>query len=155
MSWHDAKLFIEELNRHTARTFRLPSEAEREYATRAGTTTRFYWGEDVGYRQVGEYAWYKGNTLDIGRGFAHPVGQKLPNPWGLYDMSGNGVRTTTTKTMLTHRKTAVRGVIPPVQPGASAVVVPGTASDTTSALQVGATQTSPPKNKTPWAFVWL
>lgn len=89
VSWHDAKLFIEELNRHTARTFRLPSEAEREYATRAGTTTRFYWGEDVGYRQVGEYAWYKENTLDIGRGFAHPVGQKLPNPWGLYDMSGN------------------------------------------------------------------
>lgn len=65
--------------------YRLPSEAEWEYACRAGTTTSFSYGEDPDYSKLAEYAWYKGNS----RGTTHPVGQKLPNPWGLYDMNGN------------------------------------------------------------------
>ncbi len=65
--------------------YRLPTEAEWECAARAGTTTRFSYGDDPAYAGLGSHAWYASNS-----GFApHPVGQKLPNPWGLYDMYGN------------------------------------------------------------------
>jgi formylglycine-generating enzyme required for sulfatase activity len=65
--------------------FRLPTEAEWECAARAGTTTRFSYGDDADYLQIGDHAWYYGNA-DL---TVHPVGQKLPNPWGLYDIEGN------------------------------------------------------------------
>ncbi|MBN1441396.1 MAG: formylglycine-generating enzyme family protein, partial [Planctomycetes bacterium] len=67
----------------------LPTEAEWEYACRAGTATRFYWGDDPTYSEIGSYAWYRGNAYDAGEEYAHVVGQKLPSAWGLYDMSGN------------------------------------------------------------------
>ena len=72
-------------------TFRFPTEAEWEYACRAGTMTRFYWGDDLNYTQINEYAWYKGNSgaTDNYAGSTHEVGLKLPNAWGLFDMSGN------------------------------------------------------------------
>ena len=56
-------------------------------AARAGTTTRFSYGDDPDYADVGSHAWYAANSGLT----AHPVGQKLPNPWGLYDMEGNVV----------------------------------------------------------------
>ncbi|HXT39303.1 MAG TPA: SUMF1/EgtB/PvdO family nonheme iron enzyme [Candidatus Angelobacter sp.] len=68
--------------------FRLPTEAEWEYAARAGTTTRFSYGDDApNYTSLANYAWF----LDLGHPdlTVHAVGQKLPNPWGLYDMYGN------------------------------------------------------------------
>jgi len=61
---------------------RLPSEAEWEYCTRAGTTTRFSFGDDVA--KIDDYAWHTGNAA----GNDPPVGAKLPNPWGLYDAHG-------------------------------------------------------------------
>jgi formylglycine-generating enzyme required for sulfatase activity len=83
VSWNDAKAFCQKLSQITGKTYRLPTEAEWEYACRAGTTTRFYFGDDA--NQLGDYAWYDGNSQDK----THPVGQKKPNAWGLYDMSGN------------------------------------------------------------------
>jgi len=65
--------------------YRLPTEAEWEYACRAGTTTRFYYGDDPGYERLGDYAWYKSNS----GGTSHAVVLRQPNPWGLYDMYGN------------------------------------------------------------------
>ncbi len=65
--------------------YRLPSEAEWEWAARAGTTTRFSYGDDPDYASLTNYAWQSVNDgLTV-----HPVGRKLPNPWGLYDMMGN------------------------------------------------------------------
>jgi formylglycine-generating enzyme required for sulfatase activity len=65
--------------------FRLPTEAEWECAARAGATTRFSYGDDINYTELPNHAWYFMNAgLTV-----HPVGQKLPNPWGLYDMEGN------------------------------------------------------------------
>ena len=69
----------------TNSAYRLSTEAEWEYACRAGTKTRFSYGDDPGYTLLSNYAWYGVHTS----GESHPVGQKLPNPWGLYDMYGN------------------------------------------------------------------
>ena len=83
VSLNDAKAFCDWLSRKEGKEVRLPTEAEWEYACRAGSTTRFCFGDsDSG---LGDYAWYKGNS---GRQ-THPVGQKKPNAWGLYDMHGN------------------------------------------------------------------
>jgi formylglycine-generating enzyme required for sulfatase activity len=65
--------------------YRLPTEAEWECAARAGTSTRFSYGDDPDYAGLPDYAW---QSLDNGL-TVHPVGRKLPNPWGLYDMAGN------------------------------------------------------------------
>lgn len=86
ISWNDAQSFMTALNTDTGLTFSLPTEAQWEYACRAETTTRFYWGNDADYSSIGSYAWYEGNTGDV---YTHPVGQKSPNEFGLYDMSGN------------------------------------------------------------------
>jgi formylglycine-generating enzyme required for sulfatase activity len=94
VSWNDCQAFVTKLNHHIVPAwrrdeakFRLPTEAEWEYACRAGTTTRFYWKDDL----IDKYAWYEGNSSVAGYGGLQPhdVGLKKPNLWGLYDMSGN------------------------------------------------------------------
>ena len=84
VSWDDVQEFILKLNeREGVTSYRLLTEAEWEYAARAGSTTAYCFGDDE--RQLREYAWYKENS---GRE-THPVGQLKPNSWGLYDMHGN------------------------------------------------------------------
>lgn len=85
VNWNDTQSFISALNTATGDSYRLPSEAEWECACRAGTTGRFYWGEDVGNTLIGSYAWWSGNAAN----YAHDVGGKLPNALGIHDMSGN------------------------------------------------------------------
>ena len=88
VSWYDTQRFIAELNGMDAETqYRLPTEAEWEYAARAGTTTAYSFGPS--YAGIGEHAWYSGNSSDSEGQKVHPVGGKLPNGWGLHDMHGN------------------------------------------------------------------
>ncbi len=83
VTWNDCQTFIHKLNQLTGKQFRLPTEAEWEYAARGGSKSRGY--KYAGGNDIGSLAWYKGNS---GRK-THEVGQKQPNELGLYDMSGN------------------------------------------------------------------
>jgi formylglycine-generating enzyme required for sulfatase activity len=84
VSWDDVQDFINKLNKmEGAVNYRLPTEAEWEYACRVGSITEFFFGEDVD--RLDDYAWYAENSDDK----THPVGQKEPNSYGLYDMAGN------------------------------------------------------------------
>jgi formylglycine-generating enzyme required for sulfatase activity len=84
ISWNEVQDFIKKLNeKEGTNKHRLPTEAEWEYAARAGTTTRYSFGDDDS--KLGEYAWYSENSGNK----THPVGKKKENRWGLYDVHGN------------------------------------------------------------------
>ena len=83
VNWDDCQVFIGRLNKLTGKHFRLPTEAEWEYACRGGKYSKGY--KYSGSNDIDEVAWYDGNSENR----THPVGQKRPNELGLYDMSGN------------------------------------------------------------------
>jgi len=91
VSWNECQKFVQKLNqKEKTTTYRLPTEAEWEYACRAGTSTAFASGAITGtscqlFEKLDKIAWYCGNSDHI----PHPVAQKEPNPWGIYDMHGN------------------------------------------------------------------
>jgi formylglycine-generating enzyme required for sulfatase activity len=92
VSWENATNYCAQLTKRerAARVipsncvYRLPTEAEWEYACLAWTSTRYSYGDDPGYTKLADYAWYEDNSSHT----THAVGEKLPNPWGLYDMHG-------------------------------------------------------------------
>jgi sulfatase modifying factor 1 len=87
VSWNDAVAYCKKLSEKEGKTYRLPTEAEWEYACRAGTETAWSFGDDE--KELGDYAWYKENAWELGEKYAHQVGLKKPNAFGLYDMHGN------------------------------------------------------------------
>jgi sulfatase modifying factor 1 len=87
VSWDDAVAYCEKLSEKESVTYRLPTEAEWEYACRAGTETRWSFGNDE--KALGDYAWYRENADDIDEKYAHQVELKKPNAFELYDMHGN------------------------------------------------------------------
>ncbi|MCI5161192.1 MAG: formylglycine-generating enzyme family protein [Candidatus Electrothrix sp. AX5] len=99
VSWEDAQTFIEWLNqKEGGEKYRLPTEAEWEYAARAGSKTIYFWGDTL--EKAPEYSWFNMEHADLliwfpegefnkKENFSHPVGLKKPNAWGLYDMAGN------------------------------------------------------------------
>jgi formylglycine-generating enzyme required for sulfatase activity len=88
ISWNDTQSFIQQLNAVAGDSlYRLPSEAEWEYAVRAGANTSWSFGDDES--QLRDFAWFRDNSWDVGLQHAQVVGTKRPNPWGIYDMHGN------------------------------------------------------------------
>ena len=83
VSWNNVQEFIKKLNQLTGKKYRLPTEAEWEYACRGGSTTAYCFGDNS--NSLGDYAWYDNNSGNR----THEVGTKKPNAWGLYDMHGN------------------------------------------------------------------
>jgi formylglycine-generating enzyme required for sulfatase activity len=87
VSWDDAVEFCRRLSAKDGRTYRLPTEAEWEYACRAKSTSVYSFGASPG--SLKDYAWFNENAYDVDAKYAHRVGQKLPNAFGLFDMHGN------------------------------------------------------------------
>ena len=95
VNWKEATMFCQRLteseheNNLLSRSdsYHLPTEAQWEYACRAGTTTVYSFGDDES--PLGDFAWFKDNAKNVDEAFAHRVGMKAPNPWGLHDMHGN------------------------------------------------------------------
>jgi formylglycine-generating enzyme required for sulfatase activity len=92
VSWNEANAYLAWLSHKTGRSYRLPTEAEREYAARAGTTTPFWWGSSITTEQAnynGNYTYGDDGVRGELRGQSVPVDSFLPNPWGLFQMHGN------------------------------------------------------------------
>ena len=87
VNWDNAVEFCKKLSAKEGKKYRLPTEAEWEYACRAGAKTTWSFGNDK--KTLGDYAWYEANAVESPEQYAHQVGLKKPNAWGLHDMHGN------------------------------------------------------------------
>lgn len=87
ISWDSAREFCRTLSQKEGTAYRLPTEAEWEFACRGGTSTRYSFGNDES--RLGEFDWFDENANNVGEDYPHSVGQKKANPFGLYDMHGN------------------------------------------------------------------
>lgn len=85
VSWNEIQSFLKKLNELTGKSYRLPSEAEWEYAARAGTQTRYWWGDEIGWNNAN----CDGCGMPLDKSKTIPVGNYKANPWGLHDMYGN------------------------------------------------------------------
>ncbi len=130
ISWDEVQTFIAKLNAKTGKRYRLPSEAEWEYAARAGTTTLYSFGDDPG--EIGRYAWFNGNSGSK----AHPVAEKLPNAFGLYDMHGNVWEWLQDCYRPDYNGAPADGGTAPETPGCARVIRDGSGVDFPKALRV-------------------
>ncbi|MFN9720011.1 MAG: formylglycine-generating enzyme family protein, partial [Planctomycetota bacterium] len=87
INWYDAIEFCTKLSAAEGKAYRLPTEAEWEYACRGGAQTAFHFGNSA--EKLDQYAWFEGNSWAFGKKHPHRVAQKRPNSFGLYDMHGN------------------------------------------------------------------
>jgi formylglycine-generating enzyme required for sulfatase activity len=87
VTWNDAMEYCRKLSLKDGRNYRLPTEAEWEYACRAGSTTMYSFGDDA--RRLGEHSWHDKTAYSVGKKYAHRVSLKKANAWGLYDIHGN------------------------------------------------------------------
>jgi formylglycine-generating enzyme required for sulfatase activity len=141
MTQHAANKYAEWLSAKTGQFYRLPTEAEWEYACRAGTTTAYPFGDDAS--KLGDYAWYSANS----EGHYVKVGTKKPNPWGLYDMLGNVDEWTLDQySPTTYAKPPAEGWVPSTTPYPQ-VVRGGSWNDDAKALRCGARLGSDPSWK--------
>ncbi|WP_133512943.1 formylglycine-generating enzyme family protein [Candidatus Thiosymbion oneisti] len=120
ISWQNAVAYCDWLSEQTGFLYRLPTEAEWEYAARAGTQAHWFHGDDPA--ECDAYVWYEENA----DGRTHPVGEKLANPWSLYDMLGNAGEwclsspqnsPQATQSQVDPRKFALAGAVPVARGG--------------------------------------
>jgi formylglycine-generating enzyme required for sulfatase activity len=141
MTQHAANKYAEWLSAKTGQFYRLPTEAEWEYACRAGTDTPYFFGSDPA--KLGEYAWYGANS----NGHYEKVGTKKPNPWGLYDILGNVAEWTLDQySATTYAHPPANGYVESTQPYPQ-VVRGGGWNDKPAALRCGARLGSDPSWK--------